>query len=99
MGEEEDNTTGVGECGWAVSGGCGRREGLLPFCFSRGVRTSCLLLSEDVFGRSVEMDIDRLFLLRLFNFKLFLILSTSRPTSKVRRDMMGEVLAVLGKVR
>lgn len=100
MGEEAGRVAGSGEsdCDWPFSdrsrdlllSGCsGRRDGLLLLCFSRGVRTSCLL-SADVLGRSWDIDRERLFLERLLNFKLFLILSTSRPTSKVLRDMTGE---------
>lgn len=109
MGEEEGRRVGSGESDWdwpfsgrsrdlLLSGCSGRRDGLLLLCFSRGVRTSCLL-TEDVLGRSSDIERERLFLERLLNFRLFLILSTSRPTSKVLRDMMGEGLVVqLGKV-
>lgn len=58
------------------------------------------MLSEDVLGRSSEMDMERLFLERWlleWNFKPFLMRSTSRPTSKTLRDIIG--VSCAGKVR
>ncbi len=59
-GERDWNSSLSGRCTDLLLSACsGRRDGLLLLCFRRGVRTSCLL-SDEVLGRSSEMESERL---------------------------------------